>query len=92
MATPPDRADQERAGPGRPLLAHLPGHHRPQAAHRDRGCQRRDLITAKRRARKIWQTNRLPSDKRTFDRLNNQIKLLIQQFNATNYDAYLKSL
>ena len=52
----------------------------------------RDLITAKRRARKVWQTNRLPSDRRTFNRLNNELKRLIQKFNRTNYDAYLSSI
>ena len=52
----------------------------------------RDLIRAKRRARKIWQTDRHPSDRQTFNRLNNQLKREIQKFNRTNYDAYISGL
>jgi hypothetical protein len=41
MAPPADLADQERAGPGRPVPADLPRHHRFEAAHRDGRRQRR---------------------------------------------------
>lgn len=34
MATAADCAHQEREGRRRPLSAHLPGHYRPEAAHR----------------------------------------------------------
>lgn len=35
MAAAADSADQERAGPGGPVPADLPRHHRPEAADRD---------------------------------------------------------
>lgn len=41
MAAAANFADQERARPGRPLPAHISGHHCAQAAHRDRRYQRR---------------------------------------------------
>lgn len=52
----------------------------------------RDLIRAKRRARKVWQTNRLPSDRRAFNRLNNELKRRIQGFKSMVYDNYLTNL
>lgn len=52
----------------------------------------RDLIGAKRRARKIWQTDRLPSDKRVYNRINNELKRQIVKFKRTTYDNYIRNL
>lgn len=41
MAAAADCSYQEREGLGGVVPAHLPGHHRPQATHRDRGHQGR---------------------------------------------------
>lgn len=50
MAAAADIADKERAGPGRPVPAHLQGHHRPEAAHRNRRREGRTFQVRETRA------------------------------------------
>ncbi|KAL4120963.1 hypothetical protein QTP88_013557 [Uroleucon formosanum] len=50
------------------------------------------LITEKRRARRIWQRTHLPSDKKHFNILNNSLKNILRKYNSDKFHNYLESL
>jgi hypothetical protein len=52
----------------------------------------RELVTAKRRARGLWQRSRNPRHKHTYNRLSRQLKHELQQIRNASFDAYLTSL
>jgi hypothetical protein len=52
----------------------------------------RTLIREKRRARKVWQTYRRPSDKVTFNRMNNELKKVIKDFKERAKEDYIATL
>lgn len=50
------------------------------------------LITEKRRARRIWQRTHLPSDRSILNHLTNSLKNILRKHNSDKYQKYLDSL
>lgn len=52
----------------------------------------RELIKSKRKARKNWQRNRTPAEKRLFNNLCNKLKTLIKEIKNQSVNRYLSNL
>lgn len=52
----------------------------------------RALIRERRKARKSWQTTRLPTNRRIYNRLNNELKKLITKYKRQTYETYTSNL
>lgn len=52
----------------------------------------RKLVKERRKARQIWHSTRLPTDKNTFNRISNQLNRLIKSINQKTVQDYLERL